>query len=336
MIDLAERLVPGLLPVLLFLGVLVYLDSYKLVRARGIALVLAAGALGAALVLPVHWTVAPLIGMKFATYSRYVSPIGEELVKAIVVVWLVRTHRVGFLVDAAIYGFAVGTGFALAENAYYARLLAHAPFGVWVVRGFGTAVMHGGATAICAIAGKAMMDQGRLPLGVRWLPGLAVAVVLHSAFNHFFLHPVVSAIGILLVLPPLVFVVFRRSEGALRDWLHVSFDADVELLELIHSGQFSESRIGQYLTSLREHFRGEVVADLLCYLRLHVELSLRAKGLLLMRQAGFRIEPDTEVREKFDELEYLERSIGLTGKLAMAPFLRASSKELWQLRALSR
>ena len=44
--------------------------------------------------------------------------------KALIVVVLIRTHRIGFLVDAAILGFAVGTGFALVENLYYLRLAA--------------------------------------------------------------------------------------------------------------------------------------------------------------------------------------------------------------------
>src|SRR5262249_31707735 len=137
-------------------------------------------------------------------------------------------------------------------------------------------------------------------------------------------------------LPLLAFTVFERSERSLERWLHVGFDADTELLELINSGELSESRVGAYLHSLKERFRGEVVADMLCYLRIHVELSLRAKGLLMMRESGFKVDPDEPTRAKFKELEYLERSIGKTGKLAMAPFLHTSGKELWQLSMLGK
>ena len=69
-------------------------------------------------------------------------------------------HRIGFLVDAAIFGFAVGTGFALAENLYYLHLAAEAGMGTWIVRGFGTALMHGGATALFAVMGLAR-DRAR-------------------------------------------------------------------------------------------------------------------------------------------------------------------------------
>ena len=43
-------------------------------------------------------------------------------------------------------------------------------------------------------------------------------------------------------------------------------------------------------------YRGEVVADMLCYMRLHVELALRAKGVLLMRESGLEAPIDEETR----------------------------------------
>jgi hypothetical protein len=79
-----------------------------------------------------------------------------------------------------------------------------------------------------------------------------------------------------------------------------------------------------------------VVADLLCYLRLHTELALRAKGILIMREAGFESPVDDATREKFEEMRYLETSIGRTGLLAMAPMLHISHKDLWQLYMLGK
>ncbi|MEK6571657.1 MAG: hypothetical protein AABZ61_09815, partial [Bacteroidota bacterium] len=88
--------------------------------------------------------------------------------------------------------------------------------------------------------------------------------------------------------------------------------------------------------SLKNRFPGELVADMLCLLRLQVELSIRAKGILLMREAGFRVTPDPEIKEKFTELAYLEKSIGKTGQLAILPFIHTSSRELWQLHMLGK
>ena len=73
---------------------------------------------------------------------------------------------------------------------------------------------------------------------------------------------------------------------------------------------------------------------MLCYMRLHLELALRAKGVLMMRESGIESSIDEETREKLAELQYLERSIGRTGQLAMRPVLQMTTKDLWQIYRL--
>lgn len=316
---------------LLFLGVLIYLDSYKLVSLRSVVLTIALGAAAAAVSYAANGMILSRVAMDFTTYSRYISPVIEESAKAIVLIWFIRSQRTGFLVDASILGFGVGAGFALLENAHYLRSIPDAHLVVWVIRGLGTAVMHGGTTAIFAIASQLLAEFSSPKRVSIFVPGLLAAIVLHSLFNHLFFSPVFSTLATLLAFPLLIFVVFDKSEQSLRKWLEVGFDADTELLELMNSGRLSESKVGKYLQSLREKFSGEVIVDLLCYLQIHLELSLRAKGILMMREAGFDLEPDDETRALFQELRHLEKTIGKTGKLALLPFLHVSGKELWQL-----
>jgi len=326
------RLLVGVVPVVAFLLVLIYLDSYKLVRLRAVLLAIVAGGVAAGVAYGINVATATRLSQSLAGHARYVAPVIEETVKALILFALVRGRRVGFLVDAAIFGFAIGCGFAFVENLYYLQLLQRSAFGVWLLRGLGTAIMHGGTTAIFGILAKTLVDRGR----ERWAiaAGLLPAIAIHSFFNHFFLSPVVSSLAMLVALPPLFVVVFARSERALRSWLGLGFDADAELLGLIHSGQFSQSKVGRYLRQLRERFSGPVVADMLCYLRLHLELSLRAKGELMLREAGFRPRPEPELRAKLDEMRFLERSIGRTGRLALYPFLDTSGRAGWQLKIL--
>jgi len=326
----------GLLPVLSFLAALLYLDSYKLVKLRAVVAVVACGAAVAGASYFVNAGLMSATEIDFRAVTRYVAPVTEELLKALVIVALVRMHRIGFLVDAAIFGFAVGAGFALVENVVYLHQTPGAGLGIWIVRGFGTAIMHGGATAIFAVLGLARIEQAGHAGLRQYLPGFAIAVVLHSAFNHFFLSPILSTLGILLVLPPLLYLAFRRSERAVGAWLGHGFDADTEMLELINSGRLSDSPVGQYLHTLKDKFHGPVVADLLCYLRLYTELSLRAKGILLMRESGFEVPVDEATREKFAEMDYLEKSIGRTGLIAIQPMLHMSHKDLWQLYMLGK
>jgi len=331
MLDLVFRGSTGLLPVAVFLIVLVYLDSYKLVRLGTVLLAIAAGGLAAAASYFTNDLGLEITGHGFTAYSRYISPLVEEALKGTILVYLIRKNRIGFPVDAAIFGFAAGTGFAMIENLYYLGVMQEAHFAVWIVRGFGTAIMHGGATAIFGIVAHTLAEEKQSTGPGVLLPGFILAALLHSAFNHFLFAPMLSTIGVLVLLPPVLLFVFQKSEASLRKWLAIDFDADTELLELINSGDFSNSKIGRYLDSIREHFKPEVLFDMLCYLRLHTELSMRSTGMLMLRESGFEVETNEEIKSMLQELKFLESSIGRTGRRAVRPFLRISSRDMWQL-----
>ena len=196
--------------------------------------------------------------------------------------------------------------------------------------------MHGGVTAIFGIMSQTLTERSMRINPLLFIPGLLVASVLHSVFNHFLVAPILQAAGTFLALPPLLALVFQRSALRLHEWLELDFDADVSLIEMINSHEFPESRIGHFLADLTSKFEGPVVADMLCYLRLYTELAIRAKGALMMRENGLEAPVGDRTRAKFAELEFLEKSIGKTGCLAMKPCLQMERKDLWQLKVLSR
>jgi len=332
--DLLSRAPVGLLPVLIFLVVLLYMDSYKLVSFRTILWVTLVGAL-----LPIagYWIngyVLAILGWDFTAYSRYAAPIIEEGLKASVMIFLFRTHRIGFLVDSAILGFAVGAGFAVAENFYYLYMASDAHIAVWVVRGFGTAVMHGGVMALFGVMAQVLTERNMKINPLLYVPGFIVAITFHSVYNHFPGTPILTTLGTLLVLPPILWVVFQKSARSMHEWLELDFDEDALLLEQINSGEFASSKIGRFLEDLKQKFSGPVVVDMLCYLRLYTELALRAKGVLMMRENGLDTPVGERTKAKFEEMHYLEKSIGKAGILAMSPFLQMARKDLWQLYVL--
>ena len=325
----------SILPVFVFLTSLVFLDSYKLVPLRAIVIAILAGCVAAAVSFLLNSWILHATGMESVTYRRYGAPLVEESIKSLYLIYLIRKRRIGFMVDAAIFGFAIGAGFALVENAYYVDALQNPNILIWIIRGFGPAIMHGGATAVLGIIFKNVSDRSSSGKLAAFFPGFLIAACLHSFYNHFFFGPVISTVLIIALLPVVMIAVFQRSETSLRQWLRVGFDSDQELLEMLMSGSLMETPVGMYMGSLQTKFQPEVVVDMVCYLRIHVELSIEAKGILLMRQSGFELPPDPGVKEKFSELRSLAKNIGQTGKLALLPFLHTSDRELWQLHMLS-
>jgi RsiW-degrading membrane proteinase PrsW (M82 family) len=330
----APKILVSLLPVLIFLLVLVFMDSYKLVSLRMLFFAILGGAAAAGASYLLNSELLHLFQDDFFVYSRYASPLVEESLKAVVLLCFFQAQRIGFLVDGAILGFAAGAGFSLFENIYYLNTTPEAGLGVWLIRGLGTAMMHGGTAAIFAVVTKVLSDRREKNAWVLCLPGLGLAFVLHSAFNHFLLPPLVTTAAMLIVLPLVAVNIFIISEKGTRKWLDVGFDSDVELLGLLTAGRLSTTNIGKYLMSLKGRFAGEIVADMLCLIRIHLELSISAKGILLMKEAGLPVKPDASVREKFAELTYLEKSVGKTGMRAVGPLLHRSRRDLWELHML--
>lgn len=324
----------SVLPVFLFLGALMLLDSYKLTPLRAILLAVAAGVVAGALGYLLNVWLQEALALDMARYSIWVAPVVEESLKAIYIIWLFRLSRVGFVVDAAMYGFAVGTGFAFIENIWSLQVHPNPTIWTWIVRGFGTALMHSGTTAIFAMIARTLQDRSPVFKPHLMLPGLAAAIVLHSLYNQFLVAPLLATALIVLVFPYVAMFLFKRSERETRSWLGTGFDTDQELLRVMRAGEVSDTPVGGYLKGLRTNFPPEVIVDMMCLLRLRAELGIKAKGMLLMREAGFEPDPDPSLPAKLEEMRYLERSIGRTGMLALKPFIHTSTQDLWQLNLL--
>lgn len=324
----------GFVPVIVFLVGLRAMDSYKLVHGGALLRALVSGLAVALVAWFVNTSLLNAAGVPAGQLRAWLAPLLEEALKAAVVAWWIQRDRVGFVVDAAVLGFAVGTGFALAENVYYAQALGGASLGLWLVRGLGTAVMHGSTTALFAIVAKALRDQGRGALA--FVPGFVIAVGVHAGFNQLTASAYITTAVLLVTMPLLLLLAFEYSERVTRAWLSAGFDGEMQMLESILEGRVADTAVGRFLDTLRHRFEPMVVADLLCLLRIHLELSLRAKGMLLAREAGIELPLDPQARANLDEMRYLERTVGPTGCLAILPLRRRSRRDLWQILLLER
>jgi len=333
--DEVLRVVLALLPVLLFLAGLRLLDSYKLVPLPMVAGALVAGAAAAGLCYEINTFVFAHIQNQ-DLYPRFGAPVVEELAKACYWIFLIATARVAFMVDSAICGFAVGAGFALVENITYLEALEGRSLILWILRGFGTAIMHGGAAAIGAFI-SVYLAESRQWHGVRqFAPGLLADISLHMLFNQGMLSPAGSTVAVMVGFPVIFIVVFYISERSLRHWMTGKLDQDIDTIAMIASGEFKQTPQGAYLMSLNDAFPPEVRGDMLTLLHLTIELSARAKGDLMLREAGLHVPPDPDLESRFKELRYLEKSIGPTGMLAVRPLLKQTPRDLWEMHHLAR
>ena len=319
-------------PVFLLLLLFLFLDSLRLVNKTILVVCLGWGILSAALSFFSNTFLIRHYGLSFDLFSGYIAPVVEEVLKMMLILVLIKTSKIGFMIDGAIYGFSIGAAFSLAENIFYLMNYASAEpnLMVWITRGFGTAVMHGGTTAIFAILIISSLNRQAF-FGFALLYGAVAAVFIHACFNALTAWPVFATVFILTVIPLALVMSFQFNENAIRKWLEMEFDSEVSMLTMIRKGRFSETRTGQYLLSIRNHFPAEVVFDLYCFISLYTELSIKAKSIMMLRENDFVVSPDPEIQSKLKELKSLRKQIGNSGYLALAPVQTMNRKELWKL-----
>jgi len=334
LLEMSLKALIALLPVIALVVVLDHLDSHRLLGVRFILKVFVAGGAIAITSAYVNGFILDYSQVGYLDYTRYGAPIIEETLKAAILIFLFRTNRIGFLIDAGILGFTVGAGFSFVENIYYLTLASDAHYGTWFVRGFGTAIMHGGATAIFAILAQTLTERHVRMNPLLYLPGLLAAIVLHSIFNHFPVSPVLSTAVTLLILPTLLFMLFERNTVSIHNYLQVDFDSHKKLLRQIEHGELTGCEAGRFLKDIDQIVSGSGAQDMVYYFHLHTELVLSAEQLLLAREKGVDIVINKEIIGKLTEFHELEKSIGKAGMKALRPHLHFSHKELWEVHLL--
>src|SRR6476469_1570259 len=218
----------ALFPVLILLSIFNWLDAFKLMSLREILVLLLAGGLGAIAAWPVAGSMLDALPIGFSIYSRFVAPWIEEAIKAAIIILLFRMNRIGYKLDAVISGFAIGAGFSVIENVLYLMRFPDYGAGTWLVRGLGTAVMHGTTLAILAATAHEFAERetreasGDFEFNIFWfVPGYLIAVAIHTTFNQFPEHPLTAMMGAVMFAPLAILGIFHFGTAEAERWLSV-------------------------------------------------------------------------------------------------------------------
>jgi hypothetical protein len=103
---------------------------------------------------------------------------------------------------------------------------------------------------------------------------------------------------------------------------------------MIRLGKLGHTKAGAYLVSLKKHFSPEMIVDLYCYISLCLELSIKAKRNLMLKENGFPVIDEPGLQEKLTELRQIRRQIGKAGEMALQPLVRMKYREIWKLNLL--
>ena len=331
----------ALVPVLVMLAVFVWLDAFKLMNLREILVLLAAGALGAALSWPVAGRFLDTLPIGYSNYSRFVAPWIEEAIKAAMIIIAFRLNRIGYKLDAVISGFAIGAGFSVVENIIYLFRFPDYGAGTWLVRGFGTAIMHGTTLAVLAAIAHEFAERetreaaGDFDFHLWWfLPGYVVATALHMAFNQFPDKPLLAMVASAIIGPLVLIGVLHFGTAEAERWLVEETAAHRVQLEMLRSGKWPDTSAGRKIAALAERLGPEGEKRVRRYWELQAWLVVEAESAMMEEAAGDLSIDKEHVRSAVAELAGLRQALGKSAFAALRALLPFSRNDEWEVSEL--
>jgi protease PrsW len=331
----------AMVPVLLMLVLFAWLDVFKLMMPRELVGPLIMGGIMAFVAWPISGQMLDNLPMGYSFYSRLVAPWIEEALKCLPIVLLIMANRIGYKIDAIIFGFAIGAGFSVVENSFYLVRYPDLTTPVWMVRGLGTAVMHGSTTAVLAAVAHELGERGLRSTGEKkgfnplwFLPGYIVASMIHLTFNQFPDRPGLVMLATLVLAPIVLIGLFRFGEGETHQWLVEESESHRRWLEEWRSGGFPADASGQRIAALATRASKGEAERIREYCMLKTELVLAAEEEMLDRDRKLEPGQRERLQEGFDRLARLQQEIGRVGFRALRPLLPFSRNDEWELAEL--
>jgi RsiW-degrading membrane proteinase PrsW (M82 family) len=331
----------ALVPVLALLAIFTWLDAFKLMSFREILILLVLGGVSAIAVYPISGRLIDTLPIGFSNYSRFVAPWIEEAFKAAVVIMLFGWNRIGYKLDAVVSGFAIGAGFSVVENIIYLTRFPDYAAGTWLVRGIGTAVMHGTTLAILAAIAHELSERetreaaGDFNFSPWWfIPGFVIAAAIHTAFNQFPNRPLVAMLGAALFAPLAIMAIFSFGTSEAQQWLDKEYAGHKALLETLRSGKPGEVPNAARLREIARRLGPDGEDKVRRYFLLLCGLVVEAEETMIEQAAGKVVMDKAQIASDFAELDALERTFGRLTAQAIRRLLPFSRNDYWEVSEL--
>jgi len=331
----------ALLPVLLLLGIFVWLDAFALMTLREVLLLLLLGSLAALAAWPVAGRFLDTLPIGFSSYSRFVAPWIEEALKALAIIALFRMNRIGYKVDAVIAGFAIGAGFSVVENIFYLTLHPQYPAPTWMVRGLGTAIMHGATLALLAALAHEFAERetrgAAADFDFRWwwfVPGYLLAVLIHTIFNQFPDRPLQAMVGAAILGPLAILAIFHFGSAEAQRWLEREHAEHKAQLEALRTGRWPDGGSGKKVAAFASRLDAENANRVRRYWELQTYLVVEAEETLIEEASGDAEFDTGQIRAAFDELATLKRALGRSTVAILSDLLPFSRNDQWEVAEL--
>jgi hypothetical protein len=209
-----------------------------------------------------------------------------------------------------------------------------------MVRGLGTAVMHGTTCAVLAASAHEFAERetrdavAEFDFNPLWfVPGYLIAVAIHTAFNQFPERPLIAMVATLAIAPFVIMAIFRFGAVEAQQWLSEERAGTRAALEAWEAGKYPDDESGRKIAALVKRSDEKTAARMREYCQLLTWLLLQAEDTL-----HDQVE-DTEKlhivgRTAFERLDALKRELGKTNVATLRALLPFSRNDYWEISEL--
>lgn len=245
---------------------------------------------------------------------RITAPIIEEILKALILIYLVQRADFNYVVDGALYGFGVGIGFAIIENFEYVTGNPEIALTVAVARVFSTNLVHATASGLIGTAlayrrGDATWRGWAIVLG-----GYLVSILIHMVFNTMVNAGAFLAVAIIFGVTgmALIWYVIKRGMQTQKQWVGEKLGMEDRVTKAETNAVTGIEKImDDLLMPFEERFGKDKVPVVKELLSKQAEIGIKRKLLETTPSPTKRKEVEAIVQRLGREMELLRSQIGM-------------------------
>jgi RsiW-degrading membrane proteinase PrsW (M82 family) len=327
-------LIASIIPAL-SLGMIYRLDFYKTGEYLTVGLSFAAGIVAFFLASEANRLTLSQGWLPRLDVIRYSAPIIEEILKGLILWYLISRPRFTYFVEGAVYGFAAGIGFAIIENFQYIQNAQAGGLVLALSRVISTNLMHAAATSILGIfLGQARFERTWLRRMSVGLLGLAIAMLLHVGFNN-----LVTRVGSGLLLlyaavtgiasAGMIAYVIKRGLKSGKIWLEESLG----MTDRVTSGEAAVvtrmESVDDILEPLAERFGEKKAAEIKDFLTKQARLGFMRKSIERLSDERMKRATEEEIAKLRTQVDEARRKVGSYAMLFLRHTFPEDSSPLW-------
>lgn len=246
---------------------------------------------------------------------RYLAPVVEEILKGLILFFLVRRPKFTYFIDGALYGFATGIGFAIVENFEYIFGNTGAALAVAANRVVSTNLMHAAACATVGIVMGWARFKKPFPRVVLSIGGILLAIALHTGFNNMvtrvesgwlLLYAIIVGAGAAGLIALMVRKGFKEEQSWIKETLGINERVGKQEMLAVQN----IAKVDEVVRRISETFGAETAAKINKLLITQAHLGIKKKSAEKMADEKLKKEINLQTEQLRQEMESIRHEIG--------------------------